>query len=208
MEKGKDWQRLMGYRENPRPGGRSARVQAAVHQSVRDMLATMDRADVTIPLIAQRANVTPSTIYRRWGDLQALLADVAASRLQPEGEPARIGSARDDLEAWVEQYADEMASGVGRRMLRDILSAADGANAEKCSGYTQHQLAVLIARAEETGEPFPTQTELMDHVISPIIYRILFDQAPGADYVRELIAKVMPEGALKGGSAGTSRATR
>jgi AcrR family transcriptional regulator len=185
----------MGYRENPRPGGRSARVQAAVHQSVRDMLATMDRADVTIPLIAQRANVTPSTIYRRWGDLQQLLADVAASHLQPEGEPASIGSAREDLEAWVEQYADEMASGVGRQMLRDVLAAADSANAEKCGTYTRYQLAVFIARAEKCGEPFPTLTELMDHVISPIIYRILFDQAPDSDYVRRLVAKVMPASA-------------
>lgn len=185
----------MGYRENPRPGGRSARVQAAVHQSVRDMLSTMDRADLTIPLIAQRANVTPSTIYRRWGDLQALLADVAASRLQPEEAPTKIGSARDDLEAWVEQYADEMASGAGREMIRDVLSAADMTNAERCSGYTQHQLCALIARAEEYDEAFPTLTELMDYVISPIMYRALFDQAPERDYVLKLIARVMPENA-------------
>ena len=184
----------MGYRENPRPGGRSARVQAAVHQSVRDMLARMDRADITIPLIAQHANVTPSTIYRRWGDLQELLADVAAARLQPEGEPARVSSAGDDLEAWVEQYADEMASGVGRQMLRDILAATDSANAEKCGTYTRYQLSVFIARAEKDREPFPTLEELMDHVISPIIYRILFDQMPAPNYVRDLIAKVMLKG--------------
>jgi AcrR family transcriptional regulator len=172
-------------------------VQAAVHQSVRDMLATMDRADVTIPLIAQRANVTPSTIYRRWGDLQELLADVAAARLQPEGEPAAIGNPREDLAAWVEQYADEMASGVGRQMLRDILAAADSANAEKCGSYTRAQLGVFVARAETCGEPFPTLADLMDHVISPIIYRILFDELPGPDYVRQLVEKVMPQQALK-----------
>ncbi|MFJ6328222.1 MULTISPECIES: TetR/AcrR family transcriptional regulator C-terminal ligand-binding domain-containing protein [unclassified Rhizobium] len=181
----------MSHRENPRPGGRSARVQAAVHQSVRDILATMDRTDVTIPLIAQRANVTPSTIYRRWGDLQELLADVAAARLRPESEPPRIGTAREDLESWIEQYADEMASGVGRQMLRDILSSVDGTSVEKCRCYMQQQLAVLIARAEKSGEPFPDLEELMDHVISPIIYRILFDCPLGEDYVRELIAKVM-----------------
>ncbi|WP_047461606.1 TetR/AcrR family transcriptional regulator [Rhizobium rhizogenes] len=187
----------MGSRENPRPGGRSARVQAAVHQAVRDMLATMDRAEVTIPLIAQRANVTPSTIYRRWGDLQELLADVAASRLQPETEPAEIGSVRMDLQAWAEQYADEMSSGAGREMIRDILSVPDTANAEKCSGYTQQQLRVLIARAQKRGEPFPTLTELMDYVISPIMYRILFEQPPSCDCVRGLISRVMPEGAAK-----------
>ncbi|MFT4184794.1 MAG: TetR/AcrR family transcriptional regulator C-terminal ligand-binding domain-containing protein [Rhizobium sp.] len=187
----------MVSKENPRPGGRSARVQAAVHQAVRDMLASMDRADVTIPLIAQRANVTPSTIYRRWGDLQELFADVAASRLQPETEPAKIGSARADLEAWVEQYADEMSSGVGREMIRDILSVADTATAEKCSGYTQQQLRVLVARAQERGEAFPTFADLMDHVISPIMYRILFEQAPDAGYIRGLISRVMPRDAAK-----------
>lgn len=187
----------MVSRENPRPGGRSARVQASVHQAVHDMLVAMDRAEVTIPLIAQRANVTPSTIYRRWGDLQELLADVAASRLQPETEPAETGSVRADLQAWTEQYADEMSSGAGRQMIRDILSVPDTANAEKCSGYTQQQLRVLIARAQERGEPFPTLTELMDYVISPIMYRILFEQPPNADCVRGLISRVMPEAVVK-----------
>ncbi|HEY0123829.1 MAG TPA: TetR-like C-terminal domain-containing protein [Rhizobium sp.] len=187
----------MVSRENPRPGGRSARVQAAVHQAVRDMLAAMDRAEVTIPLIAQRANVTPSTIYRRWGDLQDLLADVAASRLQPETEPPETGSARTDLQAWAEQYADEMSSGAGRQMIRDILSVSDTASAEKCSGYTQQQLRILVNRAQERNEPFPTITELVDYVISPIMYRILFDQVPTSDYIRGLISRVMPEDAAQ-----------
>ncbi|MEF0941974.1 TetR/AcrR family transcriptional regulator [Rhizobium sp. BR 362] len=181
----------MVSKENPRPGGRSARVQAAVHQAVREMLARMERADVTIPLIAQRANVTPSTIYRRWGDLQELLADVAASRLQPETEPLKTGSGRSDLQAWAEQYADEMSSGAGRQMIRDILAVSGTANAEKCAGYTQQQLRVIIARAEEQGEAFPTLTELMDFVISPIMYRILFDQVPNSDYIHGLISRVM-----------------
>ncbi len=37
----------------------------------RTLLKSMDRAEVTIPLIAAEAGVTPSTIYRRWGDLQS-----------------------------------------------------------------------------------------------------------------------------------------
>jgi hypothetical protein len=90
-----------------------------------------------------------------------------------------------------------MSSGAGREMTRDILSVSDTANAEKCSGYTQQQLRVLIARAQERGEPFPTLTELMDYVISPIMYRILFEQPPNADCVRGLILRVMPEGAAR-----------
>jgi len=72
----------------PRPGGRSARVQAAVHAATTALIAEQGRGELTVPLIAARAGVTPSTIYRRWGDLAELLADVAVERLRPDGEPA------------------------------------------------------------------------------------------------------------------------
>src|SRR3954470_14177623 len=112
---------VMAVKENIRPGGRSARVQASVHAAVRQLLEEMSRAEITVPLIATHAGVTPSTIYRRWGDLQELLADVAVERLRPDMEPVDTGNAADDLEAWAEQYAEEMSSGPGREYVRDVL---------------------------------------------------------------------------------------
>lgn len=105
-----------------RPGGRSARVQAAVHRATRELLDEVGRAALTVPLIAQRAEVTPSTIYRRWGDLADLLADVAAERMRPEGEPADTGSLHGDLLHWATQYAEEMSSPIGLGLMRDVLS--------------------------------------------------------------------------------------
>ena len=93
----------MAIKEGLRPGGRSARVQESIHSAVRDLLQTQDRATLTVPQIAARAGVTPSTIYRRWGDLAALLADVAIARMRPDSEPANTGSLRGDLRAWAEQ---------------------------------------------------------------------------------------------------------
>ena len=95
----------MAVKENIRPGGRSARVQASVHAAVRELLAEMSRTEITVPLIATRAGVTPSTIYRRWGDLQELLADVAVERLRPDMEPVDTGTGAGDLEAWADQGA-------------------------------------------------------------------------------------------------------
>jgi AcrR family transcriptional regulator len=158
----------------PRPGGRSARVQAAVHQAVRELLAAGPRDAVTVPAIAARAGVTPSTIYRRWGDLSRLLADVAVEQLHPEGEPADTGSYRDDLAAWLEQYRDEMSSGPGRAMLRDVLSAPHGENSGKCLLYCTTQLNVLHDRALARGEtPLPTQA-IIDGIVAPMMYRLLF----------------------------------
>lgn len=100
----------MARRQMVRPGGRSARVQASVHTAVRELASEMGRDALTVPLVAQRAGVTPSTIYRRWGDLQELLSDVAVERLRPETAPEEHGDLLSDLTAWAEQFLDEMAS--------------------------------------------------------------------------------------------------
>lgn len=183
----------MNTRENIRPGGRSARVQASVHNAVRKLMQTLDRTELTIPQIAGEAGVTPSTIYRRWGDLQELLGDVAVERLRPETDPADFGSASADLLAWAEQYAEEMASGPGRQMIRDVMASKTDFGACRCCAYTTQQLDVIVTRARQRGEAVaPTET-LIDHVVAPIMYRILFDdQAVTPDYVRTLVSRLLP----------------
>lgn len=178
----------MAVKENLRPGGRSARVQASVHNAVRELIAETSRADVTIPLIAVKAGVTPSTIYRRWGDLQELFADVAVERLRPDMEPVETGSARADLEAWMEQYAEEMSSGPGREMMRDVLATYNNLNACKCIDYTRQQIEIIADRARALGESFPDVEAVIDQVLAPIIFRILFGEALTTARVRELVA--------------------
>ena len=169
----------------PRPGGRSARVQAAVHQATIELMALHGRAALTVPLIAARAGVTPSTIYRRWGDLADLLADVAVERLRPDGDPADTGSVAGDLQAWVEQYRDEMSSDIGLGMMLDVLSAKGGSIAEgrlpvpcQCAAFTASQIQAIVARGVERGEAVPEVDTVMDTVVSPIVYRALFGTVP------------------------------
>ncbi|AWN48582.1 TetR family transcriptional regulator [Methylobacterium terrae] len=171
----------------PRPGGRSARVQASVHRAVRELLARMDRAEVTIPLIAQEAGVTPSTIYRRWGELNELLADVAVERLRPDMVPVETGSGRGDLLAWAEQYAEEMASGLGREMIRDVLAAEGAAGPRRCCAYARQQIETVAARAAARDEAFPEIDAVLDRVIAPILFRILFDEALATEKVAGLV---------------------
>jgi AcrR family transcriptional regulator len=183
----------------PRPGGRSARVQAAVHRATTELLAEHGRAALTVPLIAARAGVTPSTIYRRWGDLADLLADVAVERLRPDGDPADTGSVAGDLQAWVEQYRDEMSSGVGVGMMLDVLAAKGGTLAEgrppvpcQCAAFTAAQIAVIVGRGLARGEPVPDVETVMDTVVSPIVYRALFGTSPmPPEHARALVAACM-----------------
>ncbi|MCP9206706.1 TetR/AcrR family transcriptional regulator [Streptomyces sp. NEAU-Y11] len=165
----------MSPRATARPGGRSARVQQSVHQAVRDLEAEQGREALTVPLIAARAGVTPSTIYRRWGDLRELLSDVAVERLRPDAPPADHGSLRADLEAWTEQFAEEMSSPVGRVYIRDaLLGDPEQGNAARCSDYAAEQLKAIGVRAAGRGEAVPEVETLLDVVVAPLMYRILF----------------------------------
>ena len=183
----------MVRKEQLRPGGRSARVQASVHEAVRALLARHDRAEITFPLIAAEAGVTPSTLYRRWGELPELLADVAVERLRPDTPPADTGSLRGDLEAWAEQIADEYASTPGRAMLRDVLAAnASGDQAYQCCTYLREALDTLTLRAHLRGERSPGTEALIDGVMAPIAYRILFLGArPDEAHVKALVSKAL-----------------
>jgi AcrR family transcriptional regulator len=162
----------MAIKEGLRPGGRSARVQESIHSAVRELLEEQERSTVTVPQIAARAGVTPSTIYRRWGDLSVLLADVALARMQPDGEPANTGSLRGDVRAWAEQYLDEMSSEPGRHILRDVqCSATPG----YCVTIIGAQLQTILDRYPD--QPGPSVDRLINLVVAPTVFRILFSAA-------------------------------
>ena len=175
-------------REMLRQGGRSARIQAEVHRTVHDLLTSMDRGEITVPMIAEKAGVTPSTIYRRWGDLSELLADVAVARMRPIAEPDDTGAVVTDFETFILQYVEEMSSRVGRAMLLDIVGSAESGAASQCCQYTYHHLETLRERALARGEaPFDVD-EAIDSVMAPVVYHILFaDKELSPEYCRSLV---------------------
>lgn len=182
-------------REMVRRGGRSARIQAAVYAASRALLEELDRNAITVPMIAERAGVTPSTIYRRWGTLTDLFADVAVERLRPAGPPANTGSTAGDLASYVLEYAEEMSSRVGRALLRDVIAeSADGATI-RCCNYTYENLYAISDRAIARGEPPLDVPLIFDRVFAPICYHILFgDRDVGPDYCRGLLTGLKPAG--------------
>ncbi|UOK36979.1 TetR/AcrR family transcriptional regulator [Pseudomonas palleroniana] len=165
----------MAIKEGLRPGGRSARVQESVHSAARELLEAHERSSVTVPMIAARAGVTPSTIYRRWGDLSALLADVALERLRPDGEPANTGSLRGDLRAWGEQYLDEMSSELGRNMMRDVQCSRPR---DYCTHILMGQLQIILDRYQDSVGSLPTLDRLLNLIAAPTVYRSLFSSTP------------------------------
>ena len=179
----------MPIKEAVRPGGRSARVQEAVHQAVRELQAVTPRDELTVPRIAERAGVTPSTIYRRWGNLSELVADVSVERMRPDDDPVDTGALAGDLQVWGEQYLEEMTSVPGQRALNDVMASAAGGRRERCYRYSESLMGTLRERALARGEKAPSVMQLIDGIIAPMTYRLLYDpEAATVDNLRRWIA--------------------
>jgi AcrR family transcriptional regulator len=178
-------------KERIRVGGRSARIQSAVHEAVRRLGAGTNRDELTVPHIAAEAGVTPSTIYRRWGDLSALLADVAVERLRPIADPEDTGAVTSDLRAFIEQFMEEMSSPVGRALVRDVFSPSGETYPVQCGGFTREHLMTIVSRAKARGEAAFDIDEVIDHVVAPIIYHILYgDRQLTLDYCHSLLDRI------------------
>lgn len=82
-----------------RPGGRSARVRAAVLRAARGLLAD-GYAELTVERIAQAAGVNKTSVYRRWTDLEGVLGDLLseyASEVVPIPDTGDLGTDLEEL---------------------------------------------------------------------------------------------------------------
>ncbi|RSC27910.1 MULTISPECIES: TetR/AcrR family transcriptional regulator [Pseudomonas] len=183
----------MAINQGVRPGGRSARVQASVHNAVNQLLEERERGELTVPLIAARAGVTPSTIYRRWGDLNELLGDVALQRIRPDSGPTDTGSLAGDLLAWGIQYMEETSSVPGRAAVLDLLAAGGGCSG-RCLEIATAQFGAILERAVARGEPVPSNDRVVDRLMAPLVYRILFSGEPLEVAYVEALVEVTLEG--------------
>ncbi|CAM5282049.1 hypothetical protein SVIOM342S_01575 [Streptomyces violaceorubidus] len=101
-----------------RPGGRSARVGAQVHRAVTDLIGERGYGKFTVGDVAVRAGVADSSIYRRWGDLETLLTDVALTRLDARSPMPDTGSLAGDLRTYAAQVAREITGPDGLLLVR------------------------------------------------------------------------------------------
>ena len=179
-------------KERVRFGGRSARIQSAVHEAVKALGLHTPREELTVPQIAAEAGVTPSTIYRRWGDVSALLADVAVECLRPIADPDDTGSVVSDLRLYVEGFMEEMSSDIGRALLNDVLATpSSDVHSGQCANFTVENLTIIAERGKARCEAVFNVDEVMDHVIAPIIYNILFGiHTLSLEYCHKLLDRV------------------
>jgi AcrR family transcriptional regulator len=174
-----------------RPGGRSARVRDAVHAAAVDLLVAGE-FDATIPQIAERAGVNPTSVYRRWGNRENLLLDAAVARLRATWPIPDTGSLHGDLSSWAAGVERSMLDPGGRILLRALVAAITSGHqpAQYLAGRGD-DLQAMLDRAPTRGEQAPPVQEILDHILAPLYLRALFglplEPGTGATLVNRLL---------------------
>ncbi|MEW1750650.1 TetR/AcrR family transcriptional regulator [Streptomyces angustmyceticus] len=180
-----------------RPGGRAARVRATVHQAVADLVGDRGYGNFTVGDVAARAGVADSSIYRRWGNLEALLSDVAASRLAATSPVPDTGSLEGDLRAYAATAARDVAGPDGTAILRLAISLSNSGQPglearDAFLAERTRQLQVMLDRGRDRGEHPPDVLQVLDLILSPMYLRILFGTGPLTPaYVDELVDRLL-----------------
>ncbi|MEW1639685.1 TetR/AcrR family transcriptional regulator C-terminal ligand-binding domain-containing protein [Streptomyces sp. NPDC093801] len=186
------------------PGARIRRspeqVRAAVHQAVVELLSAPEDEELNIPAIAQRAGVNHTSVYRRWGSLDALLADTVTTRLERNSPLNDTGTLRGDLIAWAEASVASMRTAEGRALVRAvILSMPSGpqAQAERARHFRQRMRSIeqIRERATARGEDPPPLEEILDQLIAPFYIRAVFGiDLPDSGYPQLLVDRLLGRG--------------
>lgn len=177
-----------------RPGGRSTRVRTAVHSAAVALVAERGADQVTLPAVAQRAGVNSSSLYRRWGTVAALLADVAKHRGDAGRAPARRRPAhRPGEPGGLDAGGALLPGGIAffrAEVAPDVDERHDGLR--ECLRRVSERFRPVLDTARERGDAPPPLERVLDRIVAPLYFRVVFS-IPGTDeaYVRDLVAELL-----------------
>ncbi len=177
-----------------RPGGRSARVQSAVYTAVGELVSEGFRETMTIPQVAERAGVNPTSIYRRWGVMEALLEEVAVAALTKDEPLPDTGTISGDLREWATVIVDDITRPQRTTYLRAMVGARKEIGACPCWDTREGQLQLMIDRARQRGEDVPSVRRALDHIVAPLYHHVVFGLPADRDYAHLLVGDVMAMG--------------
>ncbi|MET8866140.1 TetR/AcrR family transcriptional regulator [Nonomuraea sp. NPDC004580] len=175
-----------------RPGGRTARVRAAVLEATQDALVEHGFHALTMDQIAARAGVGKTTVYRRWGSPAGLVTDLMNEFANQSSPHADTGSVEGDLRAnalMVMEALNDPRLGV---TLQAVIAAATSDEQAALALRTFYlrridEWATVVELAVARGElPQGTHAEeLIRAVSAPLYYRLVVTREPVTREVAE-----------------------
>jgi AcrR family transcriptional regulator len=183
-------------------GGRARDPQLddAIATATTALLEERGFAGLTIEAIARRAGVARATVYRRWPNLDALLAHVLQGLVREIPIPDR-GHVRDDLIALLEDQLAVVKRDAAKLYPSLGVQAKTDPDARKAAvDLMQHRrtaVCAVLRRGVDRGEIGPdADVELAFFLVwGPVYYRFLFALASRepieADFIPSLVDAVL-----------------
>jgi AcrR family transcriptional regulator len=191
-----------------RPGGRSARVRAAVLHAAFDELGEKGYAGFSMEAVARRSGVHKTTVYRRWPTRDALVIDALDSRSDRYSPLPASGSVRGDLRAFGLDVFSKLSSQHGKAMLKSLVAAVDESPEvlDKVRSFWRERLDVggaVVARGIARGELAPeTDADLLiETLLAPIYLRVLLSGLPVTGELLDQLLDVLLDGVRRRESA-------
>lgn len=165
---------------------------SAIYAAVGELVGE-EAERITFPVIAERAGVNPTTLYRRWDDVNALLEEVAVAALTRDADTLPdTGSLEQDLTEWATIICRDITRPERARYLRAMVSArADIISDCAITDTRREQAQEMVRRAHQRGEATPTVTQILDHVIAPLYYPVVFALKTDERHAGQLVADVL-----------------
>ncbi|TFW08311.1 TetR/AcrR family transcriptional regulator [Oxalobacteraceae bacterium OM1] len=186
-----------------RTGGRSARVRDAVVAAAVDELTHKGIDQFSISSVARAADVHETSIYRRWGSRQGLVAEALHAAHATATPIPDTGSLIADLQQVLISVRDLMQSPMGRAFTMLAVSMQPGQEFyETLKGMWRHRLAALesiFAKAVERGEwdGAIAARPRIDALFGAVNWRVSMTKDDATDaYIAEMVALYCRDGLL------------
>nr|WP_058047277.1 TetR-like C-terminal domain-containing protein [Streptomyces roseifaciens] len=178
-----------------RPGGRTARTRAAVRDAVLAGLVEYGYPGLTVEYVAEQSGVHKTTLYRRWGGVEGLVADALDLAGEDAWTPPDTGTLRGDLHALAQEVVDTFADPAAGAAPGAFIAAAFQSEraAEALRAFYAERFArcaPLVERAVARSEA-PAGTDhgsLARAVSAPLFFRLFITREPLDDAVADQAA--------------------
>ncbi|AXE85409.1 TetR/AcrR family transcriptional regulator [Streptomyces sp. Go-475] len=163
-----------------RPGGRTARVREAVLRAAEDALTEQGFTGLDLADIARRAQVGKTTVYRRWGTVTGLVADLLQDMAEQSAPRTETGSLLGDLTANARLVQRTLTDPRQGALFKALIAAATGdaktaAALHRFYDIRVREWAPCVRQAVDRGE-VPEGTDPHDvirAVSAPLYYQLL-----------------------------------
>lgn len=188
-----------------RPGGRTARTRAAVLAAALAELTAEGYDGFTLEAAAARAGVHKTTVYRRWGSKERLVAEALQTIAHSRVEVPDTGDLDRDLQLLARAVTATLATADGAGTVRAMVSGAQHSDAVRrlvTAFWADRtaQASEIVRRAVERGQlPPGTQPDLVIRYLgAPLYHQLLVTLEPLSTATADLTAAATAAAARAG----------